>query len=93
MDTVLNDLSGQAIIQAIEANLFELIKARNLWSRAEVRDDSEMLSCFTDVPYPHFNVVLRAQLPPEQVVTTIQSVVHKCRFPGSRSSGWKMESL
>ncbi len=62
MESILHDLSEQAIIQAIEDNLFELIKIRGLWSRAVIHDSAEVLSCFTDAPYPHFNVMLRAKL-------------------------------
>ncbi len=62
MESILHDLSEQAIIQASEVNLFELIKIRGLWSRAVIHDSPEVLSCFTDVPYPHFNVMLRAKL-------------------------------
>ncbi len=62
LETILHDLSEQAIIHASEANLFELIKIRGLWSRAMIHDSPEVLSCFTDVPYPHFNVMLREKL-------------------------------
>jgi hypothetical protein len=50
IDKILDNFSEPALILATETNLFELIKNRRLWPRAEVCDDSEMLSCFTDVP-------------------------------------------
>jgi hypothetical protein len=40
---------------------------------------SGRLSCFTDVPYPHFNIVLQAQLSPENVDSTIQSILDQCK--------------
>jgi hypothetical protein len=61
INKILDNFSEPALIQTTEANLFELIKNRRLWPRAEERDDPEMLSCFTDVPYPHFNVILHGQ--------------------------------
>ena len=80
IDKILDNFSEPALIQATEANLFELIKNRRQWPRTEVRDDPEMLSCFIDVPYPHFNLLLRAKLSEAQVDSTIQSAIERCIY-------------
>jgi len=79
MNQILHDLSEPALVQAIEANLFELIKARSLWLRADLRDEPEWLSCFTDILFPHFNVVLRALLPQGYVDSAIQFAIERCK--------------
>jgi ribosomal protein S18 acetylase RimI-like enzyme len=77
MNQILADLSEVALINAIETNLFELIKFKSLWPRAEVHDDPDLLWCLTDVPFPSFNSVMRAQFPPEQVETIIQGIINR----------------
>lgn len=79
MGHIQNDLSEQAIIYAIEASLIDLIKLRSIWSQAEVADTPEIPYCFTGVPYPHFNVVLRAKLPQGLVDITIHSAIDSCK--------------
>ena len=77
MNQILVDLSASTIVNAIESNLFELIKARSLWPRAEVHDDPELLWSMTDIPYPHFNLAMRTLIPPEQVDAAIQAAMQR----------------
>jgi hypothetical protein len=79
VDIILHDLSEQATIHAVEANLFALIKIRGLWSHTEVIESPELLSCFTSVPFPHFNAKLRAKIPQSQTDSRILSTFECCR--------------
>lgn len=79
MDNILTDLSDNAMINAIETSLFDLIKIRSLWPHAEVRDSLKMLSCFTDVPSPNFIVILRANHSESAIDTAIKSALERCK--------------
>jgi hypothetical protein len=79
VDCIQSDLSEHATIHAIEASLFGLIKLRSLLSHAEVEDTPEMLSCCKDVPYPHFNVILRTKLSQPRMDSAIQSADERCK--------------
>lgn len=61
-DKILQDLSDASLVNAIESNLFESHKGFTKWPRAEVHDDPDMLWSITDIPFPTFNMVLRARL-------------------------------
>lgn len=79
MSEILQDFSAPALVQAIEANQFELFKAFHSWPQAEVHDDGAMLWTLTDIPFPLFNSVLRAHLEPERVDTAIEAAKARCR--------------
>jgi GNAT superfamily N-acetyltransferase len=46
---------------AVEANLFALFRQLAGWSRIEIHDDADCFWTISDLPYPLFNSVLRAQ--------------------------------
>ena len=75
MSDILQDLSTTSLISAIEENLFALIPAFRKWPRAEVHDDAEIKWSMTDIPFPLFNSILRAQLAPGRIETTVQSIL------------------
>ena len=74
MDTVLNDLSTTSLISAIELNLFAFMPAFGRWPRAEVHDETEILWSMTNVPFPVFNSIMRAQLAPARIDAVIESI-------------------
>lgn len=75
MDDILQDLSTPSFISAIEGNLFATMSAFRKWPRAEVHDEAEIMWSMTDIPFPLFNSIMRAQLPPERIDTTIQTII------------------
>jgi hypothetical protein len=75
MTEIVHDLSPSALIAAIENNLFALVPAFGRWPQAEVHDGADIKWSITHVPYPLFNGVYRAQLAPQQVDSTIRSVI------------------
>lgn len=63
-----------AVVEALEANQWELFRSVAGRGGAEVQDDGEILWTVTGVPVAAFNGVLRATLPPDRVDDVISAV-------------------
>lgn len=79
MNAILQDLSTSNLVTAIEENLFSLMPAFHKWPRAEVHDKAEIKWSITDIPFPMFNSIMRAQLAPERMDETIQSIISRAK--------------
>ena len=79
MSNILQDLSTPNLISAIEGNLFAFILAMRKWPQAELHDEAEILWSMTDIPFPVFNSILRAQLAPERIDAVIETITAQAK--------------
>lgn len=82
---MVTDLSPDAIVRAIEDNLFALFRSFKAIPHALVEDRPEFLRFYTGLPSPLFNGVARARLAPD---TEIDDVVAPLRARGARFFWW-----
>src|SRR5829696_2107114 len=71
------DMASPAI--AVEANLFAFFQHLARWPRVELHDEHDCCWTVSDLPFPLFNSVLRAQLPPDRADALIGDRIAACR--------------
>jgi ribosomal protein S18 acetylase RimI-like enzyme len=71
--------SGVSQVTRIEANLFALFSLLRGWPQLEVHDDPDLLWSISDIPFPLFNSLLRANLPPSGADAAIEEAIGRCR--------------
>jgi GNAT superfamily N-acetyltransferase len=76
---VLRDLSPPSLTAAIEGNLFGMCQQFGRWPRAEVHDGPDLLWSLTDVPFPVFNSIVRAQLAPDAANAAIAAAIVRAK--------------
>jgi len=75
MSPILTDLSPEAVIPALEANLCELARMFGQSPTAVLHETPELLAYLTGIPHPVFNGVVRAHLEPEEADARIEQTV------------------
>jgi GNAT superfamily N-acetyltransferase len=88
MNEILQDLSTPNLVSAIENNVFSMFQTFRDWPRAEVHDEATILWNITDIPFALFNSISRAQLPPEEIDATIQSIIAQAKLRGVPLLWW-----
>ena len=79
MSNILDDFSKQSLTSAIEGNSFALIPAFSKWPRAKVHEETELIWSITDIPFPVFNSLFRAQLAPSRIDIVIDSITTQAK--------------
>ena len=87
MPEVLQDLPGRALSKVIETNLYAFLPFSHNWPQAEVHTGLDISWCITDIPFPSCNSVFRAQLNPDHIDSTIESLSPEARPEMCLSNG------
>lgn len=76
MATILSDFSQAALIEAIEANLFEMLPVLfGCLPNAVYQDEPDAAWFMTDIPFALFNGVIHARLAPDGLASRIQEII------------------
>ncbi|MEJ1931808.1 GNAT family N-acetyltransferase [Nostoc sp. NIES-2111] len=75
MTQVIQDLSTPDLVAALENNLFAIFTHYAHAKNCEFHSDSNLIRFATGIGFPLFNGVIRAQLPPEEIDTTISKTL------------------
>jgi GNAT superfamily N-acetyltransferase len=91
MSQILRDLSAPALVVAIKANLFEWYRYLGTSPGAEFHDSPELTWLMAGIPHPFVNTVLRTQVAPEDVHTTVEGTLGHFRSRGVPFLSWWTE--
>lgn len=80
MNEILQDLSADALIKAIEDNLSMCIPLFGKVGQVRVNDPPGVERVVSDIPIPIFNSLVNAQLTPENVEAAIQAIIDDARL-------------
>lgn len=76
MSQVLQSLSNANLVTALESNMFAFWANYGRAPHREVYEGSDLLQVTTNIPFPLFNGIFRAQLKLNQIDTTIEKIIH-----------------
>jgi GNAT superfamily N-acetyltransferase len=79
MDTESQGRASTLAQGAIEANLFSFFSLMRAWPQLEIHDEPELLWSISDIPFPLFNSILRANLSPSLADDAIEEAISRCR--------------
>jgi hypothetical protein len=79
MPEILNDLSKQALIKAIEENMYALTPLSHNWPDAEIHTGEDVTWCITDIAFPTCNPIIHVRLKPEAVDGLLDTIIVKAR--------------
>ena len=79
MSEILTDLSPAALLRANEANLYASSPFSYNLPESEAYEGEDLCWCITGIPLLPCNIVFKARLRPEQVDSTIETLVEKAR--------------
>lgn len=79
MPDILHDLSEQALIKAIEENMYAMTPLSHGWPQAEVYVGEDVSWCVTDVAFPTCNPIFHVNLEPEAVDSLLKTLIAKAR--------------
>jgi GNAT superfamily N-acetyltransferase len=91
MDTILKNISAEALTRAIEENMYAFTPFSHGWPNTEKYESKEISWCLTDVAFPTCNTVFRSRLQPERTDKTIEYLVAKARKRNVPVQWWIMK--
>ena len=77
MSEIVDDLSPQRLVEAIEANMFDFWRHLGRSPHVDLYDGPDMIRFICDVPSPFCNNVLRAQLTQNDIDTRIEETLSR----------------
>jgi ribosomal protein S18 acetylase RimI-like enzyme len=92
MSEIRQDFRAEALVQAIEENLFAAWSALGSGPGAELRDDEKSLRFTTGIPLPITNGVMRARFPEQSVHAEIDDAIAHFRSRGLPFFWWTSPS-
>mgnify|MGYP003618819598 CR=1 FL=1 len=88
MNDILEDLSPPALVEAIEANVFDFFAQFSQGPGIEVHNDPELLWLISNIAYPLFNSALRPRFTPESAEAGIEAMIAHYRFANVPALWW-----
>ena len=88
MESIVKDFSPDKLAGLIEANGIDSCRSWGAWPGLEMHEDEHSLWTLSEVPFPLFNNVLRATLPPDEVTPSIEAALRRARDRGVPMAWW-----
>jgi len=88
VNDILEDLSPPALVEAIEANVFDFFQKLSHGPGVDVHDDPELLWLISPIAYPLFNSALRPRFTPDGVTAGIEAIIARYRAANVPALWW-----